>query len=163
VLAEVWAGLHEAVAKNTVGREQFVERLRNMLAENKGYRSIQPTASASLEEHPNDDAKPRELLTGWRQITAALGMKYSERASVRSLNVRLAGPILTAGQGAQPRVYKSDLIHWWNQLAIEQQDLANRRAGARLSGETHHQYGREGVAAPEIGGGVKKRRRHRLT
>lgn len=105
--------------------------------------------------------KPRTLLTGWHAITVALEMKYAERAKVKRLNGSCEGPIKDQGKGTQPKVYKDELIEWWNTMATRQQELSNQSAGKRLSAEEQHNYGREGTAAPEIGGGVKKRRRDR--
>jgi hypothetical protein len=58
-------------------------------------------------------------------------------------------------------VNHDDLLNWWNKLATQQQELTNQREGARLSAEAQHNYGRDGTAAPEVGGGVKKRRKDR--
>jgi hypothetical protein len=102
---------------------------------------------------------PRKLLKGWHEITEALEMRYNQRADIKSLNERYQGPIRNRGKGTKPMVYKEDLIDWWNKLAIMEQEFANRREGSNLSAEAQHDYGREGRAAPEISGEVKKRRR----
>jgi hypothetical protein len=109
------------------------------------------------------DTVPRPLLTGWRDITAALGMKWGDRKSIKSLNDRRGGPIRNRGRGTHPMVYKDDLVAWWNKLATEQAELANQREGAKLSAEAQHGFGRTGTAAPEVGGGVKGRRKDRRT
>jgi hypothetical protein len=103
--------------------------------------------------------EPRKLLIGWHAITAAVEMKYSQREDVKSLNKRFNGPIRHQGQGTSPMVCRDDLLEWWNKLAIQQQDLANQREGAILSGETQYDFGRDGTVAPEIAGSVKKRRK----
>jgi hypothetical protein len=90
-------------------------------------------------------------------------MKYDDREKIKSLNERCEGPITSRGAGTQPMVYSDDLIEWWNKLAVRQQELENRREGAKASAEDQHNYGRDGTAAPEIGGGVKKRRGPRPT
>jgi hypothetical protein len=100
-------------------------------------------------------------LVGWRDITAALGMPYNRREDIQRLNQSFIGPIKNHGAGTKPMVYFDVLIPWWNSLAVLQQDLANQREGAELSAEAQHNYGREGKAAPEIGGGVKERRKDR--
>ncbi|MSU78929.1 MAG: hypothetical protein EXS16_12645 [Gemmataceae bacterium] len=105
----------------------------------------------------------RKLLVGWREIAAALDMRYGERKKIRSLNDRCEGPIKNQGPGTQPMVYAEDLIKWWNSMATRQQDLANQRDGAKLSAEAEHNYGRNEKLAPEIGGSVKKRRRDKRT
>lgn len=109
------------------------------------------------------DQRPRKLLNGWHEITQAVSMKYNQRKDVKSLNDRYQGPISNRGAGTHPMVYEDDLIDWWNKLAVKQQELANQREGAKLSAEIQHNYGRDGTAAPEIGGGTKKRRKKRRT
>jgi hypothetical protein len=103
--------------------------------------------------------RPRRLLTGWHEITAALEMNHTDREKIKSLNDRFNGPIKNQGRGTQPMVDRVELIEWWNKLAIQAQEQTNRRDGERASVEAHHDYGRDGIAAPEIAGGVKKRRR----
>lgn len=107
--------------------------------------------------------QPRKLLKGWHAITAALGMKYGDRNDIRRMNKGFSGPIKNSGSGTKPMVCQDELLAWWDILATQQQELANQRRGAKLSAEATHNYGREGTAAPEIGGGVKKRRRDRKT
>jgi hypothetical protein len=102
---------------------------------------------------------PQILLTGWREITGALDMKYHDREKIKSLNARFNGPIQSRGQGTQPIVARGQLLEWWNGLAVQQQELANCQQGATLSGQAQHGYGRTGTVAPEIGGSVKRRRR----
>jgi hypothetical protein len=114
-------------------------------------------------KQPTAAATPRKLLTGWREIAAALDMKHSDRDKIKSLNARCGGPIKNRGSGTPPMVYRDELIEWWNRLAVQAEENENRRAGARASAEAQHNYGREGTAAPEIGGAVKKRRRPRPT
>ncbi len=110
---------------------------------------------------PSVNEQPRKLLTGWHEITAALDMTYGDRDKIKDANKLFEGPIRNSGPGTNPMVYLDGLITWWNRLDLKQQELANRRVGERLSAEAHHNYGRDGTAAPEIGGGVKKRRSDR--
>jgi hypothetical protein len=112
---------------------------------------------------PIPSGTPKRLLKGWHEISSAIGMKYTQRDDVKSLNTRFQGPIRNSGPGTQPMVYENDLIDWWNKLALQQQELKNQRDGARLSAEAQHNFGRDGAAAPEIGGGIKKRRRDKQT
>jgi hypothetical protein len=104
-------------------------------------------------------AGPKTPLEGWRDITDALEMKYGDRDRIKSLNQRLGGPIINRGKGKRPLVDKDALREWWDRLATQEQELANRREGARLSAESQYHFGRDGEAAPEVGGGVKHRRR----
>jgi hypothetical protein len=107
--------------------------------------------------------QPRTVLTSWHDITNVVGMKYSDRRALKSLNQRFGGPIVNSGPGTRPMVYREDLLDWWDTLAVKQQDLMNQREGRRLSAEAQHDYGRSGRVAPEIGGNVKKRRKDRKT
>jgi hypothetical protein len=106
---------------------------------------------------------PKQLLIGWREIVAAVGRTSKDRETIRRLNERRAGPIGHAGQGTKPMVDRAKLIAWWNSLDVMQQELANQQQGCRLSAESQHDYGRDGTVAPEVGGGVKKRRRDKKT
>jgi hypothetical protein len=121
------------------------------------------TAPASDGKKPPHTAKPggapRKLLTGWHELTAGVGLRYPERNKLKSLNARWDGPIKHNGPGTHPFVYADELLDWWNTLDIREQDAANQRAGATLSAKDQHFYGRDGKAAPGVGGGVKKRRR----
>lgn len=122
-----------------------------------------PSAPAAREENAPPNQKPKKLLHGWHAITSALALRYAQREDVKRLNTACQGPITSQGQGTKPKVYEEDLVSWWNKLALRQQDLANQRAGARLSAQAQHAYGRDAAVAPEIGGGVKKRRRGKST
>jgi hypothetical protein len=104
----------------------------------------------------------RKLLTGWHEIAAALDMKHNDREKIKSLNNRCEGPIKNQGKGTQPMVYSDELLKWWNRMAVQEKELSNRRKGKSLTAEAQHNYGRDGTVAPEIGGGIKKRRRRRL-
>jgi hypothetical protein len=110
-------------------------------------------ASASSNVGP-----PRKLLEGWRDITKSLGQNYSDRDRIKSLNQRFEGPIRDRGKGTRPMVDYGNLIDWWNELAIQQEELANKRVGRELSAKVQYPYGRQGTAAPEIGGGIRQRR-----
>jgi hypothetical protein len=118
-------------------------------------------AGTQAKTEAKSDVQPKKLLVGWHDITAALEMPYSRREDIQRLNQSLNGPISNHGAGTKPMVYFNDLLRWWNTLAALQQDMANQRDGAKLSAEAQHNYGRDGTAAPEIGGGVKERRKDR--
>lgn len=110
---------------------------------------------------PHVNKQPRKPLTDWHAITAALEMKYGDREKIKDLNKAYDGPIRNSGRGTSPIVYLDDLIEWWNHLDVKAQELANQREGKKLSAEDQHNFGRDGIAAPEIGGGVKERRSDR--
>ena len=116
------------------------------------------TAQLAAKSQSREPAEPRKLLIGWHAITKALNMKHDDRKNVAHLNRRREGPIVNKGRGTQPMVYTDVLVNWWNNLAVMQQELANQRQGAKLSAEAQHPYGRGGAAAPEIGGGMRRRR-----
>jgi hypothetical protein len=120
-----------------------------------------PTACTQLPRATT--TPPKTLLTGWRDITATLSRKYSQRNEIKSLNKRYGGPIKSRGSGTRPMVYREDLFEWWDKLAVEEQELANRRAGGRLAAQTQYNYGRNGTVAPEVGGSVKQRRKPKQT
>lgn len=107
---------------------------------------------------PKEESGPKKMLTTWREITEALGENHTQRGKIKRLNESLNGPIPKVAQGSQPRVEKEKLIDWWNRLAIQQMELANQSDGEMKSAAAQYNYGRDGAAAPEIGGHVKKRR-----
>jgi hypothetical protein len=151
-LRELWSELPEDLRNE---HARAVARLDAAPPVGGGEQPTGPEARA--------DTVPREMLTGWHAITNALDMRYNQRDDIKSLNRRCQGPIVNRGAGTRPMVYRDDLLDWWNRLAVQHQELNNRREGARLSAEARHNYGHEGIAAPEIGGGVKKRRKDRRT
>src|SRR5207248_2797980 len=107
--------------------------------------------------------KVRKPLSGWHEICAALEVSHKERDKVKNLNKMYGGPMQVKGAGARPFVYADELLAWWNQMYIQFRDHENQSTGVRLSAEDQHDYGRDGTAAPEIGGGVRNRRRGKRT
>ncbi len=152
-------------------RQQLESLARRMLAILRSVRESFLLSSQIMKDGqpPIPEPKPdkpaakiaRQLLTGWREIAEALEMRYGDRQKIKSLNDRFQGPIRCRGKGTQPIVYKDDLLDWWNKMALEHQELVNRQQGMKLSAEDQYDYFREGTVAPEIGGGVKKRRKDR--
>jgi hypothetical protein len=115
------------------------------------------------DEGPDGEAATaKTLLVGWYEITGALKEPYTGRKKIKGLNKAFQGPISSPLQGRTPMVDREDLLEWWNHLAVKHQELSNQHAGARLSGEAQHNYGRDGTAAPEVNGEVKKRRKDKL-
>jgi hypothetical protein len=108
-------------------------------------------------------AAPVQYLTNWREILVALGMKSNkeDREKVRNLNVQYGGPIVIPRQGAQPKVDKAKLVAWWNGLEAQWTVGYQRARDAKPTTDAQHPYGRNGTLAPEISGGVRKRRRDR--
>jgi len=109
------------------------------------------------------DQAPAEYLTNWRAILVALERKNNavNREQVRHLNDTYGGPILFPGQGAQPKVNKAKLIEWWNGLEAQWAVGPNKARDVKPSTASRHNYGRAGVAIPEISGGEKQRRKDR--
>jgi hypothetical protein len=141
------------------------ERIRRERAKLLAHIKMADTAITTVASGALADMKdrPKKLLTGWHDICAALETPYAQREHIKSMNDRFDGPITNKGAGTLPMVYQDLLIEWWNRLAIQAQESTNRREGAKVSTEAQHNYGREGIVAPEIGGGVKKRRRDKRT
>jgi hypothetical protein len=102
---------------------------------------------------------PAVYLTSWREILITLGMHddREDKQKVSRLNNTRNGPIKIPGQGKQPFVEKVPLADWWNNLAVEFQ-TENRQRDAQATVSAQHDYGWGGVVAPDINGGVKKRR-----
>ena len=92
---------------------------------------VAPPAPSTSEATMVDPqlAKPKKLLTGWREITEALDGKNDDRDKVKSLNDRFKGPISSRDKGTQPMAYRDELIGWWNKMAVKQQKLANQERG----------------------------------
>jgi len=124
---------------------------------------LKQVANVSTVAPARRASKPKTYVLNWREVLAALGRKnnVSERQLIKRLNDDYEGPIRIAGRGAQPKAEKQMLIEWWNHLEILFQDKAGQLEGASLNAKAHYRYGRSGVAAPEIGGGHKVRRRDR--
>ena len=106
---------------------------------------------------------PAKYLTSWREILVALDKHNNkeEREKVRHLNTQYTGPIVIPKQGAQPKVNKAKLIEWWDDLEAQWAAGYSRSRDAKPTAEAQHNYGASGAVVPEIGGGVKKRRRDR--
>jgi hypothetical protein len=146
--------------------EALTERAARLFLNQIRKRAGRETTPASRPV-AQDDAKkvqqPKRLLTGWHDICAAVEMQYNQHNEIKSLNKRFGGPIKTTGAGTKPMVYHEDLLDWYNRLAIEAEERANRRKGRQLSAKEAYNYGRDGTVAPGVGGGVKKRRRPKQT
>ena len=125
-------------------------------------RPTQPATPAQATAAPMRGRAYR-LLTSWREILITLGYKNNQedRKKVLRLNETYAGPIVPGKQGQQPCVMKQTLLDWWQTLEIRMQDEQNQAKGKTADGEAQHDFGKTGRAAPNIGGGVKQRRRDR--
>jgi hypothetical protein len=107
--------------------------------------------------------KPAVYLTSWKEILVTLGLSNNaeDRRRVAKLSADYDGPIVIPGQGAQPKAEKSKLVEWWNHLETVWHAQAQQAAGRQADAESQHDWGREGTAAPSLGGGVRRRRRDR--
>jgi hypothetical protein len=108
-------------------------------------------------------APPAEYLASWREILVALGMRDNDedKQKVARLNKTYDGPITIPGQGRQPFAEKTKLLEWWNGLEAKIQAEKDRQRDTQATVSAQHNYAREGVVAPDIAGGVKKRRQNR--
>jgi hypothetical protein len=104
--------------------------------------------------------KPKEYLFGWGDILDAVGMKNTpeDRGKVQRLNDNYQGPIMTKGQGSQPRAEKTKLVAWWDGLEGQWEKSAQKQSDRDATVKATHNFGREGIVAPEIKGSVKRRR-----
>jgi hypothetical protein len=119
-------------------------------------------------EKASDDQRPSvrpEHLKGWKEICAAVEVKYSDRERVRSSNIEFAGPIVIGKTGKSPRAEKSQLINWWDDLhkvyqasAQKSQEQQAEHRERQISAEAQHNYGRDGIVATEIGGSIHQSR-----
>jgi hypothetical protein len=164
------AALYQAASRDGRGHDlrepgdRFMEAAESVAAQLPALEPRQPAPPADDKPPPGPaGAEARKMLIGWHQITSALKMKYDARGAIQSLNEHYGGPIVNRGAGTKPLVYYDDLVTWWNRLAVLQQDLSGQREGAWRTAAEQHNYGREGKAAPGVGGGVKKRRRDKGT
>jgi hypothetical protein len=131
-------------------------------SEENGGETLSSVAPAALTTpDPPVLPVPVQYLTSWREILVALGMKDNkeDQEKVKKLNKTYNGPIATPKQGAQPKVDKAKLIKWWNGLDQKFQDSQQRQRDTKATAAAQHPYGQAGVVAPDMGGGVKKRRR----
>jgi hypothetical protein len=115
-----------------------------------------------LEAPPKSDESPAVpvLLASWREILIALGLhdNKEDKGKLSRLNKTYAGPITIPGQGRQPLVEKAKLLEWYQGLAAKVQAKQDRQRDAQATVSARHDYGREGEVAPDLAGGVKKRR-----
>jgi hypothetical protein len=130
--------------------------------------SIPGAAAPKTGEKDSLDAaaagtEPTDYLLSWREILTVLKRDCTEENQrlVRTAHDKYPGPIFFFGQGAQPKVVRQKLIEWWNHLEIQFADQQNQKQGAEIDVEDQHNYGRKGTVAPNIGGGVKRRRADR--
>jgi hypothetical protein len=103
---------------------------------------------------------PTKYLLNWRDILDALGLTNDEesRRLVRRLNEQHNGPIVTPGQGGQPRVNHHALVEWWNGLEALWRESEQRAADAKATTEEQYHYAADGEVVPGISGHIKKAR-----
>jgi hypothetical protein len=129
--------------------------------EGNGGKALTIVASAA-ETAPDQPVLPIPVqwLTNWREILVALGMKDNkeDQDKVKKLNKAYSGPIVIPKQGAQPKVDKLKLLEWWNGLEQKFWDEKQRQKDTKATAAAQHPYGQGGIVAPDVSGGVKKRR-----
>jgi hypothetical protein len=158
--------LAECTTKLSAARSHLWRQNRNLRSAAQAaaaiLKSVDPLKKNSPKETPESPAIP-EYLASWREILISLEMKNNreDKQKVSRLNETYSGPIIPGGQGKQPLANKQKLLAWFTNLEIQFQDQLNQAKGKSADAESQHNWGRTGTAAPDIGGGVKKRRRNR--
>ena len=152
-------GLMRAASELTDTEAEWVCRWLKDVMQAHGTRDEPPAGEALTAPPP----LPLAMLTSWREILVALGLKNNreDQGKVSRLNGRYAGPICIPGRGAQPVVDKAKLIKWWNDLEAKAREAKDRSRDAQATAAAQHDYGRDGVVAPDLAGGVKRRRKDR--
>ena len=104
--------------------------------------------------------RPKQYLSSWREILDALDLTNNEESKnkVRRLVESHSGPIVLPSRGGQPKVEKTKLIEWWNDLENRFTESVQRISDRDATVAETHNYGRDGTAAPNIGGSIKRRR-----
>jgi hypothetical protein len=125
---------------------------------------VQPASDASGQgnDGAGEDMRPRNYLVNWREIAIAVGMKdnQEDKAKIKAMsNNDPDSPIIIPKQGAQPKVDKAKLLAWWNGLEKKYQESQRRERDQKATVAAQHPFGRDGIVAPDIGGGIKRKRR----
>jgi hypothetical protein len=129
------------------------------LANENDY-AAKPSTNVQGGEAGDDPGPPKQYLSNWREILDALKLPNNAESKnkVRGLVASYNGPIVLPSRGGQPKVEKTKLIEWWNELddrfAESDQRLRDRDATVAAT----HNYGRDATVAPNIGGSIKRRR-----
>jgi len=167
---DVQAWLDELSRKESAARESSPDGSRGFLGDANGPQSNQ----GRDEKAPPTEA--REMLNGWREICLAVKRRPTDKDLVRSVNDEHDGPIRTYGKGKKPKVYRDELLQWWNHLEAladdkgnqnKGKDFLNRRSnekptGAQPSSDGGMNYGRQGEKVhPDERMHVDKRRKDR--
>ncbi len=100
-----------------------------------------------------------QYILGREAILEELGQPAEQWRFILRLSRHSGGPIQTA-EGGKTVAESSALRRWWTAAMAVYGESERLAAGRRLAGEATHPYGR-GEAAPEVGGGVKKKRASR--
>jgi hypothetical protein len=129
-------------------------------------RLVEATAVQAVNAEASGDgtgATPKAYCFGWGEILDAVGEKNTTetRRRLSRLNKLRQGPIVGSGRGTAPTAERVALVEWWNGLLLVHEAAENRRQGEQIESQAQHAYGRDGNAAPEIKGSVKRRRRDR--
>lgn len=126
-----------------------------------GVAPVQPPGPLNPPLPESPLREPTSYLLSWREILECLGMsnRPEGRRRVRDLNERQEGPIIMPGPGGQPKVERSKLVAWWNQLEQTFHEREQKQADRRASASEQYRAGRRGgTVLPELDGSVKKRR-----
>ena len=117
-------------------------------------------AAVSAPQAPDDPpaTPPAKILASWSEILEALDLKRKDRTKIARLNKTRGGPIKIGKRGQQPMVDHAKLRQWYDRLLIEYEAGENRARDAKPTTAANYEYGPDGVAIPDIGGGERKRR-----
>ncbi|GMV81486.1 MAG: hypothetical protein AMXMBFR7_26700 [Planctomycetota bacterium] len=104
---------------------------------------------------------PEPLLTGYRAIFAALGRSYSNEA-VRQFKGACKSdsrcPIVFHRNGGPPKVKKSELLAWANQVDADYEAMKAKQGDASATTGSTYKQGRKGVAVvKDISGTVRRK------
>ena len=104
--------------------------------------------------------KPREMLRGWKDICAHVGLPPDRRRSVKLLNETQGGPIRSLGRGKPPEVWNDDLLKWWEDQEGRHQTLQEKQKSSQATVSDSFVYGHKGeTVIPKAAMYVRKRRK----
>jgi len=105
---------------------------------------------------------PKVYLTGWAEITDAVGQRNDDTSVKRIKRLAdMVGDCPISYGGKTVLVERDKLIEWWNSIESRLEELNNRRRDVEETTKQSHSHGRDGEVVPGIAGSVKKRRQRK--
>ncbi len=138
---------------------------------------VDSTTPATLDESLGSAGSAKVFpvpLVGWQSLFAALNEPHGKQAIpntdqnrrlILRFNEELKGPITRpGGRGQQPKVEKAALMAWWSgpvkeYLNHRRDEGEQKDESAQLTTAETHNFGRDAIVVPEIGGHVRKSRK----